>query len=369
MKRLLCIVGGMNAGGAETFLMKLYRNLDRNKYQMDFCVSKQQKGFYDDEIIRMGGKIIYTTPKTKNPFSSFKSIYTIVKDNNYQYVMRVSQHSLSAIELLAAKMAGARVRVFRSSNSNTMKGGIDNILHKVFKFLPNKVANVKIAPSTPAAEFMFGKNSLKKGEILFLNNGIPLSKFRYNSNERQRVRSEIGVTDQFIIGHIGRFSNQKNHNELIDIFAAVIDKNPEAHLMLVGEGELEAEIKKKVNSLNLSKNVHFMGVRKDIPALLSAMDVFVFPSFYEGMPNTVIEAQANGIPCVIADTITPEVKMSNNLFMLPLGKIDKWVSAILFDAKRNEVEINENILKENGYDIDKVCNDFVNAVFEKSIMK
>lgn len=364
MKRLLCIVGGMNAGGAETFLMKVYRKIDKEKYQMDFCVSKPEKGFYDDEIISMGGQIIHTTPKSKNPFGSFYSIYKIVKTKEYKYVMRVSQHSLSALELLAAKMAGAKIRVFRSSNSNTMKGGMSYRLHQIFKFLPCTVANVKIAPSLPAAEFMFGKKSVERNEILFLNNGIPLKSFSYNENDRNRIRTELGITDHLLLGHIGRFTNQKNHNQLLDIFFEVAKCIPNAHMMLIGEGELEDSILKKVRDKKMENRVHFMGVRKDISALLSAMDVFVFPSLYEGMPNTVIEAQANGVPCIISDRITPEVKMCDNVEMLSLNNNALWVDKIT-RAKRNDSSVNQRQLVEKGYDIETVVKKFTDAVFER----
>lgn len=368
MKRLLCIVGGMNAGGAETFLMKLYRNIDRNKYQMDFCVSKQEKGFYDDEITAMGGRIIHTIAKSKNPFASFKSLYTIIKENEYDYVMRVSQHSLSALELVIAKMAGAKVLVFRSSNSKTMKGGLEGILHKAFMFLPRIVPTVKIAPSIPAAEFMFGKNAVKKEKVIYLNNGIPIEKFLFNESSRKNIRSELGLSDNFLIGHIGRFCVQKNHEKLIDIFFNVRQKREDAHLILVGEGELELDIKRKVEEMGIKDRVHFLGVRRDIPELLSAMDVFVFPSLYEGMPNTVIEAQANGIHCVIADTITQEVKITNNVTMLSLDEDMKiWVDCILKENSRVKSTENQEKLFSQGYDISNVTEVFIKSVFEAKI--
>lgn len=365
MKRLLCIVGGMNAGGAETFLMKLYRNIDREKYQMDFCVSKMEKGFYDDEIIKMGGKIIYTTAKSKNPFQSFISLYRIVKQNDYNYVMRISQHSLSALELLAAQIAGAKVRVFRSSNSNTMRGGISAILHKIFMFLPKKVANVKIAPSTPAGEFMFGKKAIEKKEVLFLKNGIPLENFMFDKSKRIDIRKALGISEQLVLGHIGRFSNQKNHEQLLDIFEKVLKQSPDSHLILIGEGELENQIFEKVKRLKIEEKVHFLGVRKDVADILSAIDVFVFPSIYEGMPNVIVEAQANGVPCVISNNITPEVEMCNNIFRLSLCDNDKWVNCILNKCNRVTSQSNMKILRENGYDIQDVIKDFVKHVYEK----
>lgn len=365
VKRLLCIVGGMNAGGAETFLMKIYRSLDRSKYQMDFCVSKQEKGFYDDEILSMGGKIIHTTAKTKNPIASFKSIYNIIKSNHYKYVMRISQHSLSALELFAAKMGGAEVRVFRSSNSKTMQSGLNAFLHRVFKFLPKSVANVKIAPSIPAAEFMFGKNCIKRGEVLFLNNGIALDEFSYNQTFRQSVRQELGLKDELLLGHIGRFTTQKNHKFLLQVFKNTLQKRPDAHLILVGEGELEKSIKDEVELMGLVDRVHFMGIRKNINAILSAMDIFVFPSLWEGMPNVVIEAQANGLPCVISDTITSEVKICPNVTLVSLNNTDQWVDKLVNDSNREASENNQKLLRERGYDIKQVSDIFINSVFEK----
>lgn len=363
MKRLLCIVGGMNTGGAETFLMKIYRSLDRNNYQMDFCVSKPQKGFYDDEIIELGGRIIHTVPKSRNPLASFFSIYQIVKKNQYDYVMRISQHSLSAMELLAAKLAGAKVRAFRSSNSMTMEGGISFKLHQIFKFLPNIVANVRIAPSRAAANFMFGGKKVQKGEVFLLKNGIPLETFSYDEQAAKSIRSELGIGNQLVLGHIGRFSAQKNHEYLVDVFTMVLKEDPTAILMMVGEGELEDSIRQKLVDLNIMDNVRFMGVRKDVPSLLSVMDVFVFPSLYEGLPNTVIEAQANGLPCVIADSITSEVSICSNVERLPLAQIEKWKDAI-FASKRNSDKENQMVLRENGYDIQDVATEFVNIIFE-----
>lgn len=363
MKRMLCVVGGvMNTGGAETFLMKIYRKLDKRKYQIDFCVCKPEKAFYDDEIQSMGGRIIRTVEKSKSPFKSFYSIYKIVKTGNYKYVMRLSQHALSALDMVAARLGGAEVIVFRSSNSMTTKSGISFRLHQLFKFLPNLIADVKIAPSSLAAEFMFGKTNVEKGNVLLLNNGIPLEDFTFSGESRDEIRKKLDIGEQLLLGHIGRFSNQKNHKELISIFSEVLKYNPNAHLMLVGDGNLKQEVKNQVEKLGLKERVHFMGVRKDIPELLSAMDVFVFPSFYEGMPNTVIEAQANGVPCVIADTITPEVKMCENVALLPLGNSKIWVEKIIH-LKRMESQVNQDILKEYGYDINNVVNVFIDAVF------
>ena len=364
MKRLLCIVGGMNAGGAETFLMKVYRMLDTTKYQMDFAVAITEKGYYDDEISQRGGIIYHITPKSKGLIKNFNSIRKLVKENQYEYVLRTSQHSLSALELLAARMGGARVRAFRSSNSNTTSGSKKQmLLHKMCSFMPKWFANVRIAPSTEAAEFMFGKACINKGRAKLLHNGIDLSVYRYDESGRISVREDLGVSDTtLLVGHVGRFNQQKNHAFLLEIFKRIHDEHDNSILLLVGKGELEDHIRERVIALGLEEYVIFTGVRSDVPRLLSAMDVFLMPSFYEGMPNTVIEAQAAGLPCVIADTITKEADITGLVNYLPLGDVDLWAEKALAVINSSRAETYSSFI-EHYYDINSVTEDFIKLIF------
>lgn len=167
-KRLLCIVGSMDAGGAETFLMKVYRSIDKNKYQMDFIVSTEKEGFYDKEILALGGKIYYSPPKSKKLISSLRTIRKIVRDGKYKHVMRISEHSLASLDLLAAKLGGANTLIFRSSNASTCGGKASKLFHKLFASLPRIVPTIKIAPSTEAAEHVFGKNAIKKYVVVIV---------------------------------------------------------------------------------------------------------------------------------------------------------------------------------------------------------
>lgn len=364
MKRILCIVGGMNAGGAETFLMKVYRDMDKTKYQMDFAVAIADKGYYDDEIIALGGKIHHVTPKSLGFIKNFNSVREIVKKNGYRYVLRTSQHSLSALELLAAWLGGAKVRVFRSSNSNTTSGSKKQmLLHKLCGFMPKRFANVRIAPSTEAAEFMFGKGCMKKGRARILHNGVDLGVYHYDADSRKRIRQELNVADNaLLIGHVGRFNQQKNHSFLLEIFKEIHSMNKNAVLMLVGKGELEATVRAKAEALGIAEHIIFTGVRSDVPQLLSAMDVFVFPSLYEGMPNTVIEAQATGLPCVIADTITREANITGLVTYLPLEEPQVWAQKALesFDMQRADTK---QAFIDNKYNVESVVEDFVNLVW------
>lgn len=365
MKRLLCIVGSMDAGGAETLLMKIYRKLNRELYQMDFCVAKQGKNFYEDEILQLGGKIYRITPKSKGPIKNLKDIKNIVKENKYDCVMRVSQNSLSALELLAAKLGGAKKLIFRSSNSNACSGMKTQIVHYLFRWLTILVPNIKFAPSTEAAVFMFGKRCVKKGKVVILKNAIDLDLFMFDEEKRRNKRKELEIDDKFVIGHIGRFNNQKNHKMLIEVFNEIKEKRKNAILLLIGTGELENEIKQQVKDLQLENSVMFLGIRKDIPELLMAMDVFAFPSFYEGMPNTVIEAQATDLQCVISDRITKEAKIIDKVQYLSIDKekSNQWVEPILELSKVDARKTDIKSFRKSGYFIESTVEEFVKNIF------
>lgn len=366
MKRLLCIVGKMDAGGAETFLMKMYRKLDKTRYQMDFAVSIHGEGFYDAEIKELGGRIFHITPKSGNALKNFISIYQLVKENNYKYVMRISQHSLSALELFAAQLGGAKVRVFRSSNSSTTSASkLTNLLHKVCMFMPLVFANVRIAPSTEAADFMFGKNSVKKSRAIIFHNAIDLDVYKYKREKREKIRQELKLGNSFVVGHVGRFNNQKNHMFLLDVFSKILEKKPNSKLLLVGKGELEEAVKNKCKSLGIENSVIFTGTRNDIPDLLSAMDAFLFPSLYEGMPNTVIEAQATGLACIVSDTITKEANITGRVRYLNLSlPATEWALAVeeSDSISRDDVRM---FFEAAMYDIDSVVNQFQRLIFER----
>lgn len=363
-KRLLCIVSGMNAGGAETFLMKIYRALDKKKYQMDFYIAAQEEGFYEKEIISMGGKIYQSIPKSKNFIKSFNALRDTVKNENYDCVMRISQHSLSTIDLLAAKFGGAKILVQRSSNSATGGVRINRILHVLFKWLSVTIPNIKIAPSTEAAEYTFGKNCVKNRKAIIIKNAIPVENFLFNQARRDKIRKELNINDKFVVGHVGRFNNQKNHSFLIDIFAEIARKHENSVMVLVGKGELESAIKKKIDLLGMNDKVVFTGIRSDVPDIMMAMDVFVFPSFFEGMPNTVIEAQATGLPCLISDRITKEARITKVVTYMSLNDDARlWANRALEYAGGFDRENMQERFVENGYDINSVTREIENLIF------
>ena len=362
LKRILCIVGSLDQGGAETFLMKLFRNLDRTKYMMDFCVMNHKKGAYEEEIATLGGKVYHITSKSENPIECFLQIRNIVKQNLYETVMRINNNSLSSLDLFAAKCGGAKKLVMRSSNANSSsKKG--RILHKMFRFL-SEIPNIKIAPSKKAAEYTFGKKNTERGYVNFLHNGLPVEDFIFDLQKRKETRKELNIENKFIVGHIGRFHNQKNHMFLIDVFYELLKIREDSYLLLVGEGEKKTEILDKVKTMGIEEKVMFLETRKDVSQLLSAFDILIFPSFFEGMPNVIIEAQASGLPCLISDTITEEADITGLVKYFSLEKTaSDWAEEAITHSTMFERRSYKEEFSVAGYDIETVVQRFVDLVF------
>lgn len=366
MKRLLCILSSLDTGGAETFMMKIFRSLPED-YKIDFIVSAKS-GFYEKEVVELGGRIFRVPLRTKHPIKTFKAIYDVVKQNHYTHILKLCDTPIGLYDLLAAKMGGAKVLCVRSCNAGSSTSKLGAMVNDFLRPFFNYMANVKLAPSRLAAEFTFGKAEVEAGKVNFIHNGVDLNVYKYDEENRRKVRREFGIADeQLVIGHIGRFNQQKNHKFLIEVFSEVLKQKPNALLMLVGDGEKKNEIKEQIKSLGIEESVIFTGIRSDVPALLSAMDVFVFPSFYEGMPNTVIEAQATGLPCVIADTITEEAGITECVRYKALTTSAKeWAYIAVSLLENSRICYNAKV-KHVGYDIDSCVKQFMKLTFNDRI--
>lgn len=367
MKRLLIITNNMNAGGAETFVMKLYRVLDKSKYQFDFIVNNKNKNFYEDEILNNGGKIYYVPPKSLNFIKYVYGIYNIVKQNKYKYIMRMSSHSLGTLDLLIGRLADASQLVLRSTNTDTEGGVISKTLGHFFSWMPKIIPTVKLAPSTEAAKYVFGNRVIDDIDVHILKNAIPIDKFKFDMSKREEIRNEFNLTDEMLIGHVGRFNKQKNHKFLLRIFADILKIKPNARLLLVGDGQLLKETKNEVLLSEFKNSVIFAGVRSDIPELMMAMDVMVFPSLFEGMPNAIIEAQATGMPCLLSSNITEEAKITDIVSYMSINNNTptEWANKAIEMGKTiiSREDASEQIEK-SGYDIKNVVKVFEKIVFE-----
>ena len=361
MKRVLCVVASLNTGGAETFLMKVLRSIDRTEYMLDFIVSAP--GVYDDEVRKLGGKI-YTIPlRTKHPINAFWQMRSIVKKNNYLFFLKLCDTPMGVTDLLAAKLGGAKRISVRSCNASSNTSRNKEIVNSVLRPLFNVLSDCKIAPSDLAAAYTFGQKAFENGDVNKLKNGVDLDTFKYDKKGREEIRSELLVDDDTVlIGHIGRFNQQKNHKFLVEVFASYRKINTNSKLLLVGTGELLEQTHKQVDLLGLTNSVIFAGVRRDVPQLLSAMDIFLLPSFYEGMPNTVIEAQATSLGCIVADTITREANITKKVTYLPIDVgTDAWIKALaMIEKDRSDVSAEFEL---EGYSIKAVVNKFCEYIF------
>jgi glycosyltransferase involved in cell wall biosynthesis len=344
----------MNRGGAETLIMNLYRNMDREKVQFDFLTCK--KGVFDNEITQLGGRVFripYITEIGQRGFSN--EVRKFLAKHPTYLIIHSHLDKISGFVLRSAKRENVPIRIAHSHNTESE----GSHLAKIYKWYAgnyvNRSATHLYACSHAASRWMFGERS---GQAHILKNGIDTEKFSFSSHIRDSTRHELGIhEDTFVIGHVGRFSHQKNHLYLLDVFAKVQKELPQSMLVLVGDGALRREIRKKIRALKLQKNVKLLGVREDIPALLQAFDLFVFPSLHEGLPVTLIEAQGAGLPCLISDRITTEVDMEIGLVKyLDLADQSNWTEHILNIAKTEQLrEVHRGALSEQGYDIKHIA--------------
>ena len=362
-KRLLCIVSNMDAGGAETFLMKMYRELDRTCYQMDFVVSGDGRGYYEHEIERLGGRVFRITRKTKD-FSAYRrELFDAVREDGCPVVLRIGSNAFSAIDLWIAKRAGARRLALRSSNASDGQAGLGMLLQRALRRPLTSVANVKIAPSDLAAEYTFGPMAMRKGEVHYLRNALDLDAYAFSAEKRTAIRAELSIdADALVVGHVGRFAPQKNHGFLIEVFTELLKSRPDARLVLVGKGELEDEVCAKAEAFGVLGSIVFTGVRSDVPALLSAFDALALPSLYEGMPNVVIEAQAAGLSCVVSDTVTRQADVTGLVEYLPIDNTTAWAK-VLESAATVERLDTRTAMTAAGYDISSEAKKFVELVY------
>lgn len=346
--RVLHVLGGLNRGGAETMVMNLYREIDRTQIQFDFIIHTDKHQEYYDDIIGLGGRI-YTMPKFdgKNIFK-LKSIWNkFFKDHPEYKILHSHVRSYASLFFPIAKKYGVKT-IIHSHSTNEGKG-ISRIIKRIMEYPLRHQADYLMACSREAGKWLYGEKACRKNNYIFLPNAIDTDKYCFSKETAETYRKIFGLHGKFVLGHVGRFHEAKNHMFLLNIFAKVLEKRSDAMLLLVGDGELRSEIEYKIQELGIENQVVLTGSREDVPQLLQAMDIFVFPSRWEGLPVTVVEAQAAGLPCLISDKITTDVDLSALVNRLPIDDSNIWAEVILnSDTKRMDV-IPE--IKKAGFDV------------------
>lgn len=352
--RIAQIIGKWLGGGVEAVVMNYYRNIDRTKIQFDFICDEDSTNIPYEEIEKLGGKVILIPPYQK-VLKYHRELKKILKDGNYK-IVHSHINTLSVFSLFAAKCAGVPVRIAHSHSTTNKKEWKKNILKITLRPFTKLVATDYMACTEYAGRWMFGDEAFDDGKVYILNNAIDLDKFKYDEEIRKKLRKELKIPeDTVVIGHIGRFVAQKNHTQLIDIFNEYHKNNNNSVLMLIGQGPLMGEIKEKVNNLGLNDCVIFLGQKDNANEYYNAMDLFLFPSLYEGLGMVAIEAQVNGLPCVVSTGVPKVAKVSDNFEFVSLEScIEEWISAIekIDSCKRFN---SDEFIEKSEYNIENEC--------------
>ena len=346
--RILHIVTYMGRGGLETMLMNYYRKIDRSRVQFDFLVHRDFEADYDAEILSLGGKI-HRLPQL-NPFSKayLTALDHFFASHTEYRIVHCHLDCMAGIPLKYAKKHGVPVRIAHSHSSNQTKD-LKYPMKLYFKRNIRKFATDLFACSAEAGKWMFGTANFR-----VLNNAIDAADYAFDAEVRAEVRKEFGIADDaFVIGHVGRFAPPKNHSFLAEVLAEAVKTNENATGLLVGDGELRSATEEKIKDLGIAEHVVFTGVRSDVNRLLQAMDVFVFPSIYEGLPVSLVEAQAAGLPCLISDKVPIECKKTELVTQIPLTLgAAGWAEAVL-EASRQPRGSTLEAIKAAGFDIEE----------------
>ena len=330
--RVLNMFTIMDRGGAETMVMNYYRHIDRTKVQFDFLVHREQRGAYDDEIETLGGRIYRLCPIYPQNFARYKRDLRGFFQAHPEYkIIHSHMSELGYFAFREAEQQGVPVRI---CHAHSAPHGFDMkmVVRTYFKKRMMPYLTHLFMCGEESGEWLYGERN--KSRFVIMNNAIDIAAYAWSPARYKKVRHDLNLEEVYTLGHVGNFTQPKNHPFLLEIFAALLKKEPNAVLLLVGGGEGMSKMQEKVQELGIAEHVRFLGVRSDVADLMQAMDIFVLPSLYEGLPVTMVEAQAAGLPCIISDKIPPECILTEGLVdIMPLSASpEAWAEKIL--AKR-----------------------------------
>lgn len=364
MIRVLHSVSNMDRAGIETMLMNYYRNIDRTKVQFDFLANKSKKGAYDEEIKKMGGRI-FISPGL-NPFKWFKyqkMVQKLLVDNPEIKVVHSHNGALSLQAQIAAQKSKIKNRIVHVHGTK-IDFNLKLPLKLLYKTQLKRVSNKYWGCGLEAIKYYFGKKVIDDKNYLIVRNAIEEDRFIFNQEKRDEIRKKYNIESKFVIGNVARFMKQKNHTFTLELFKRIHDLNSEAVLMLLGDGELLDSMKEKAKKLGIYESVMFMGNVSNVNEMYQAMDIFILPSLFEGLPVVGIEAQAAGLKCVMSNTITKEVAITDNITFIGLkDSIEKWAMAILSCKNYERKNMKQEIINA-GYSI-KTESGKLQEIYEK----
>ncbi len=361
--RVLQVFTIMNRGGAESMIMNYYRKIDKNKVQFDFLVHRKEKAAFDDEIESLGGKIYPLNPiNPLSPSKYYNELRSFFKQHQEYKIVHSHINTFSSFPLKIAKEFKIPCRIAHAhiaiesikfsdllQNSESLKETFKKLIKLHLKKKIGSYSTHNFSCGEKAGKWLFGD----KATFSIMNNAINAKAFAYNPIVSAEYKAKHGLKGQLVIGHVGRFTSQKNHAYLLNIFSSLVKKHKNSTLVLIGDGPLREKIEAEAKKLSIYDKICFLGVRTDIPELYQMLDAFVFPSFYEGLPVTLIEAQSAGLKVYASDRITNEVFLTNDIEFLSItASPEEWADKIIEKASSKK-QNNFDLIKEKGYDIQK----------------
>lgn len=361
--RILHVVPNMQAGGLETFIMNVYRNIDREKIQFDFLVHYSKHCFYDDEIEQLGGRIYRMTVREDKNFIRYIIQLNQFFEKHREYtIVHGHMTSFGIFYFFVAKNHGVNVRICHSHTSSadrSPKGFMKRILEKLSK----TYANVRFACSESAGKYMFGKD-----DFVVIPNAVNIARFRFNDEIRKQIREQLHLSEKLVVGHVGRFDVEKNHSFILAVFHEIKRINPDSMLILIGTGKLFLSIQNEANELGLQDSVLFLGARTDVNVLYQAMDILILPSFYEGLPIVTVEAQCAGLAVFASDAVSKEARITDNLYFIPLKCGAKyWSDQILKTAKNYKRKDMTSEIQKSGFEIKSVSDKLTDFYLSRTV--
>lgn len=350
MRKVLFISQYLYRNGTEAFMMNVFRGIDHHRFQIDFLLYSWEETDYSREVEQAGGMVYRVPCRKESPWKWHQSLCSFFRQHAKEYsAIHFCGNSLTAIApIYYAYKYGVPVRIVHAHNSSA-RGWHNKFLHCMKRDYVYHISTHHFACSTLAAQWFFGKK-----QSTIIRNGIDVKKFTFNKSIREQYREDLGVkANDVVVGHVGRFVEEKNHLFMVDVFAQFIQRCPDAKLMLIGVGSLMDKIKVKAEQLELSDKILFMGERSDVNHLMQAMDVFLMPSLFEGFPFVLVEAQAAGLPCLISDTINKDICITSNISFASLEETPKEWAEKLFERCNAFVrtDCSESIV-DSGYSIE-----------------
>jgi glycosyltransferase EpsF len=330
--RVAQVIGSISKGGVDAVVTSYYRVIDKSMIQFDFIIHANSPATLPDDILGMGCRVYKVPPCWQLPFY-IKSLVNIFKEGKYK-IVHSHMNSLSVFALFAAKTAGVPIRIAHSHSTSGKGELLKNLIKNLLRPLSKVCATHCFACSAHAGRWLFGRKAFQAGKIKIIKNAINVDKFKFEDKVRARTRRELGVEGKIVVGHVGRFSPQKNHMFMLEVFRETLRLEPESVLLLIGDGKLFSKVKEKAQSLRIANSILFLRTRNDLHELYQAMDVFLLPSLYEGLPISGLEAQCSGLPCIFSSEISDEASAGGKVAYVPLKASAKiWADRLLTYAR------------------------------------